>query len=194
MENIPTAVTDADLAEAITDERSVKYSPDGLRLLKAPEELLGNYAIKPGTKVICGEAFDACAVTDITIPDSVTSMGSGAFLCCSSLSSIKIPYGVAIIENRAFMWCLSLASILIPDSVTVIGSYAFRKCRSLKSINIPDSVTSIGKSAFWGCSSLNSIIIPDSVTSIGSGAFVGCYSLSGDTKAEIRRRFGQQPF
>ena len=65
MENILTTVTEADLAEAVTDEYGVKYSPDGLRLLKAPpydlsdcfKDIYGCYAIKPGTKVICDNAF-----------------------------------------------------------------------------------------------------------------------------------------
>lgn len=202
MENLLTTVTKADLAAAVTDERGVKYSPDGLRLLKAPSyELSGNYAIKPGTKIICNGAFRGCTVTGITIPDSVSSIGAGAFMRCSSLSSIIIPdsvtaiggyafrmcrslknvnihYGVKYIGCGAFEMCVSLTNIIIPDGVTSIDMRSFAECRSLTSISIPDSVTSIEGWAFLGCQSLTSISIPDGVTSIGDRAFECCTSLN----------------
>ena len=117
-------------------------------------------------------------VTDLVIPDGVTSIGSYAFSGCSSLTSITIPDSVTSIGNSAFYYCSSLKSITISDSVTSIGNYAFEYCSSLTSITIPDSVTSIGNYAFSGCSSLTSITIPDSVTSIGYSAFSGCSRLN----------------
>ena len=70
------------------------------------------------------------------IPDSVTSIGDGAF-----------------------GGCISLQSVTIPDSVTSIGDGAFGGCKSLQSVTIPDSVTSIGHSAFGRCASLQFIFI-----------------------------------
>ena len=110
-------------------------------------------------------------VTDLIIPDSVTSIGSYAFYDCTSLASITIPDSVTSIGDLAFCGCTSLTSATIGNSVTSIGEYTFCNCTSLTSITIPDSVTSIGGCAFEGCTSLASIIIPDSVTSIGDGAF-----------------------
>ena len=115
--------------------------------------------------------------TSIVIPDSVISVGSGAFEGCSSLTSITMPDSVTSIGNSAFSGCSSLTSITIPDSVTSIGNGAFSGCSRLTSITIPDSVTSIGNSAFWNCSSLTSINVPDSVTSIGKEAFSTCANL-----------------
>ncbi|MDP6417803.1 MAG: leucine-rich repeat protein, partial [Gammaproteobacteria bacterium] len=94
--------------------------------------------------------------TDVTIPNTVTSIGESAF------------NGTA------------LTSVVIPDSVTAIGNNAFRDCNSLTSVVIPNSVTSIGESAFNG-TALTSVAIPDSVTSIGEGAFYG----TGLTSVEI---------
>ena len=92
--------------------------------------------------------FPQASITSVTLPNSVTSIGGGAFVGCSSFRSVTLP-----------------------DSVTSIGKGAFQSCKSLRSVTIPDSVTSIGKGAFYGCSRLRSVTIPDSVISIGNRAF-----------------------
>ncbi len=92
--------------------------------------------------------------TSFTIPNSVTSIGNGAFQYCKSLTSIEIPNSVTSIGDRAFSDCNSLTSIEIPNTVTSIGNYAFRNCISLTSIEIPNTVTSIGDYAFRDCTSL----------------------------------------
>ena len=117
-------------------------------------------------------------VTDLVIPDSVTSIGAYAFYNCSRLTSISIPSGVTSIGYSAFFKCSSLTSISIPSGVTSIGGSAFRDCSSLTSITIPNRVTSIGDFAFKGCSSLTSISIPSGVTSIWAYAFYDCSSLT----------------
>ncbi|WP_444382283.1 leucine-rich repeat protein [Prevotella sp.] len=109
-----------------------------------------------------------------TIPNSVTTIGEGAFKGCHFLTSIKIPNSVTTIGEGAFNGCYSLTSINIPNSVTTIGKLAFNGCYSLTSINIPNSVTTIENRAFIDCKSLTSINIPNSVTTIGESAFACC--------------------
>ena len=120
-------------------------------------------------------------ITDLVIPDGVTSIGYRAFQSCSGLTSITIPNSVTSIGNYAFDECSGLTSVTIPNSVTSIGSGAFYGCSGLTSITIPNSVTSIGNYAFEGCSGLTSITIPNSVTSIGSKMFYGCSGLTSIT-------------
>ena len=94
-------------------------------------------------------------VTDLVIPDSVTSIGWYAFYDCDGLTSVTIG-----------------------DSVTSIGDDAFRGCSGLTSVTIGNGVTSIGDWAFSGCTGLNSVTIGDGVTSIGYAAFDGCDGLT----------------
>ena len=171
IEDLSTEITEDELKEAFIDERGVKYSKDGRKLLEAPKELRGGYSVKEGTRIICNKAFSTCtSLTSIVIPNSVVSIGDGAFSRCSSLSNIVIPNSVVSIGDGAFSNCSSLSNIVIPDSVTAIGNFAFWGCSSLSNIVIPDSVTAIGDYAFYYCS-LSNIVIPDSVTAIGICAF-----------------------
>ena len=232
IEDLSTKATEEELKDAYIDDRGVKYSKDGRKLLKAPTTLSGTYSIKKTTEIICDRAFFDCLnLTSISIPNSVKVIGEWAFAGCSLLSSIDIPNSVISIGNIAFAGCLSLKyisipesviclngnpfgdcegeieclsanfiyeddvlfnkdkseiisfrnqeieSYIIPDSVTSIGDGAFDGCSSLSSIAISDSITSISAWTFDGCSSLRSLVIPDSVTSIGNEAFRGCSSL-----------------
>ncbi|MBR4029671.1 MAG: leucine-rich repeat protein [Alistipes sp.] len=117
-------------------------------------------------------------VTDLIIPDSVTTIGSSSFRYCTSLTSVTIGDSVTTIGDDAFYDCGSLTSVTIGDSVTMIGSSAFRSCESLTSVTIPNSVTTIGDDAFLVCRSLTSVTIGNSVMSIGDSAFSGCSSLT----------------
>ena len=140
-------------------------------------DTLGGYPVTSiGERAFC----DCYSLESVTIPNSVTSIGSYAFSNCD-LTSVVIPDSVTSIGDWAFYHCGNLTSVIIGDSVTSIGNCAFFDCSGLTSVIIGDSVTSIGYSAFSYCYDLTSVVIPDSVTSIGNGAFSDCYSLTSVT-------------
>ena len=117
-------------------------------------------------------------LTDLTIGNTVTTLGDYAFYGCSGLTAITILGSVTSIGSSAFYGCSGLTAITIPGSVTSIGDKAFEGCRGLTAINIPGSVKSIGSSAFSGCSGLTEINIPSSVTKIEFGTFRNCSGLT----------------
>ena len=203
IEYLSTKATEEELKDAYIDDRGVKYSKDGRKLLKSPTTLSGTYSIKKTTEIICDRAFFDCInLTSISVPNSVKNIGEWAFAGCSLLSSIDIPNSVISIGNNAFAGCLSLKYISIPESVICLNGNPFGEwdgeleCLSanfiyeddvlfnkdkseiisfrnqeIESYIIPDSVTSIGDGAFGCCSSLSSLVIPDSVVNIKGNPF-----------------------
>lgn len=148
-------------------------------------------------------SFKNCPfLENIVIPNSVTSIVSGAFNGCSALANITIPdsvtniginafYGTAWYDNQpdGLVYAGKVAydykgtmpndtSIKIKEGTIGIAGGAFAHCDSLTSITIPDSVMHIGASAFYNCTGLTNITIPDSVMSIDVFAFAGCSNLA----------------
>ena len=88
--DMSTKATVEELNEAVIDEFGVKYSKDGRKLLKAPQNLDGTYSVKKGTKIICDMAFyDYSSLSSLVIPDSVTSIGNEAFRGCNFPNDLK---------------------------------------------------------------------------------------------------------
>jgi len=133
-------------------------------------------------------------ITDLVIPNNVTSISNRAFCGCDGLISVTIPNGVTSIGSSAFSDCRGLTSINVPSSVKSIGEHAFYGCCSLTSVTIPNGVTSIEFYTFAGCSSLTSIVLPNSLTSIENSAFEGCNSLVYATIPNDVTRIGSCAF
>ncbi len=120
----------------------------------------------------------------LSIPQSVTEIGQGAFKGCSSLVGITVPGGVKTIADSAFANLDSLEKAVLSEGIISIGNNAFHSCTALKSVTLPPSVTSVGDCAFHSCSALESIYIPLSVETIGSFAFEWCHALTIYAQAE----------
>ncbi len=119
----------------------------GKNLFNVNYELKGKFTIKDGTKVIAGEAFSGCNISDVIFPDSVEIIGYGAFSGCRELTNVNIGKGVKKIGAYAFDSSY-IKSVTIPDGVESIGARAFYTCNYLDSVEIPASVSEIGEAAF----------------------------------------------
>ena len=119
-------------------------------------------------------------ITNVTISDGVTSIGSYAFCYCS-VKSITLPFGLKHIGASAFFYCPNIQQINIPDSVEYIDPYAFSCCKGLHTVQLPASLTLISEELFAECDNLRNLSIPDTVTEIGANAFSKCteFSLTG---------------
>jgi uncharacterized repeat protein (TIGR02543 family) len=116
-------------------------------------------------------------MVSISIPETVTSIGSYAFYGRGNLTQITLPEGLTSLGGASFMYCLKLTSIVIPGGVTQIGGETFSDCEKLASVTLPAGLESIGNYAFWGCGSLTGITLPEGLKSIGGLAFANCGSL-----------------
>lgn len=126
----------------------------------------------------------------ITIPESVSTIGSGVFASNASITSVTIPAYVTGMGDQAFYNCTSLTSVTIEGGISAVPTQAFYNCTSLSSVTIPSSVTSIGSQAFAECGSLTGITIPASVTGIGTDAFTGCTRMASISVASGNGAYG----
>ncbi len=145
--------------------------------------------------------------SEYAIPNSVTSIGYGAFYACTSLANITIPSSVTSIGDHAFYNCTSLTSIEVSDNnknYSSLDGVLFNKDKSElitypvgktdSEYAIPNSVTSVDSYTFDKCISLTSVTIGNSVTSIGEYTFLGCTSLTSVTIPDSVTSIGRYAF
>lgn len=114
----------------------------------------------------------------------------------TALTSITMPDGLASIGTDALKQKEGLTEIVLPSTIRQIGSGAFSGCTNLKKVSlypsqavrtsraVADEEGSVGDQAFYGCSSLESVALPPTTTSVGAQAFYGCTSLAEITGAD----------
>ena len=128
-------------------------------------------------------------LTNLVVPEGVTSIGSNAFYGCRGLTSITLPSSLTSIRDDAFRGCSGLTEVDLSKctSLTSIGWSAFDGCSGLTEVDLSNctSLISIESYAFYVCSGLTGkLVIPEGVTSIGERAFFGC---SGLTEVDLSK-------
>ena len=127
-------------------------------------------------------------VTDLVIPEGVTSIGEFAFLGCS-LNSVTIPTTLKTLGPWA-LCCTDMTAVHISDlrawcdiqfgaesNPLINANHLFLNGEEVKELEYPKGFVSVNES-FHGCTGLTSVTLPSSVTSIGSFAFMGCTNLT----------------
>ena len=118
------------------------------------------YLLENAASITLDDVNDLKALTELTIPDNVESIGSYALAHCTKLTSVKISTGVKSIGGNAF-YNSGLTSVEIPEGVESIDNFAFSYCKSLTSMTIGRGVTRIGVYVFSGCSALGNVTFND---------------------------------
>lgn len=156
---------------------NVMYKRNPLSLFFVPRSVSGSIEVYPGITTIPSSAFQSCKITEVIIPESVTTIKDGAFNNCVWLGNVVMGSRVSSIERDAFSSCSSLQEIEFPASLRTIGNSAFSSCNRLSKITLNNGLKKIGSYAFSFCSSLSSVTLPSSLDLIEEKAFYYCESL-----------------
>jgi uncharacterized repeat protein (TIGR02543 family) len=142
------------------------------------------------TGVAAGALSNSPSLASVSIPITVTNIGSGAFAYCGALTSITVATGNTHYKSDSSGVLLDAAGVTLiqapgalsgsyslPAGVTAIAASAFVDCVLMTSVVLPAGLTSIANGAFDGCTGLTAVSLPASLTSLGNGAFFGCSNL-----------------
>lgn len=145
--------------------------------------------------------YENSSITEVIIPNGVTTIPSRAFYNCKQLTSVIIPDTVTEIGSQCFYSCTSLRKIYFPNHLSTLNSEVLRNCQALKKVKFSNSLTQINSSAcrdlftilkidlgntqiqtintyvFSYCKTLKKIILPETLTKIDSYSFRYCSQL-----------------
>ncbi len=141
---------------------------------------------------IGNSAFTNTPITSVTVPESVTSLGTNVFQNCKSLTEAYLPGSVTTPGAGTFYGCTELRHVTLSEGMTTVSQNMFRDCNNLEkivaageesegetvSVKLPSTVKTIGTWTFTNCKKITSAEIPANVTSLGSNTFDGCSSLA----------------
>lgn len=94
---------------------------------------------------------------EIKIPDSVETIGNGAFYECRDLERIALPSALQTLSSVTFYNCTALSEVTFPASLKTIESSAFSGCRNLSKVKLPASLKAIQSSVFHLCINLKTV-------------------------------------
>ena len=135
-----------------------------------------------GTKA---EIVSATLTGNVIFPTSlggktVTSIADNAF-AFNEVSGVTLPNTLKTIGDGAFQYCPNLVQVVLPSSVTEIGQCSFEGCTGLKQFTLTGNITKIPERAFFGCTSLFGVYTCDNVKTVDPFAFYQCTKLDSST-------------
>ncbi|MBQ9151163.1 MAG: leucine-rich repeat protein, partial [Clostridia bacterium] len=144
----------------------------------------------PVTVIGEGAFADLTSLRAVSVPDTVTAIGIGAFAGCDGMTSLRTPvftchtapwfgalFGAASYDANGSAVPVSLATLVLTAGEE-IPDYAFYACRGLEVVSLPETLREIGAFAFYGCQSLAYITAGQTaLTAVGERAFSGCAAL-----------------
>lgn len=118
----------------------------------------------------------------------ITAIGNFAF-CNSEIESAELPDTIESIGKGAFIHCYNLKSIVLPKKLKVLSASLFQHCESLEELHIPDGVERVEDSVFFGCGSLNKLTFPKSISYISEWIFADELSDDEDDDEDNKNRY-----
>ena len=171
----------------------------GPRLFEACAKLT-KVEFESGTRIeeIPARTFYNTALTEFTIPKSVTVIGEYAFYGNEDLNDLKLEAGGAItsIASNAFYRVGAISPDVVSDIIknATVGSSTFSGAKISGVVTIPNGVSTIGSTMFQNNAAITKVILSDTVTAIGNNAFQGCTSLKEVVMSKNITSIGQYAF
>jgi len=185
-----TSINVSNANKFYSSENGVLFNKSKTELIRYPSNKTDSSYTVPNSVISIGKgAFDSCGLANIIIPDSVASIGARAFINTTWYD--KQPDGVFYAGKVVCGYKGDIPDntvILIKSGTIGIAEGAFEltyeeaQNSGMIGVSIPNTVTNIGNRAFFSCSELKSVTIPKSVVSIGEQAFGYWASLDYDEK------------
>lgn len=205
-----SSLEEIDLSKVEIIERETFYGCTSLKAAVLTSAVkIGDYAFSdcsslafvsvPKVETIGESAFGrnstdgaAPAIESLVLPETLVSLGDGAFLGCEGLITVTLPSSLEKIGDYVFSYCVRLVKVNMPSSIKSIGKYSFVGCEALSSIDLKD-VETIAEFAFYGCEALNDIDLT-AVKTIGEGSFAGAYLYNAEITADNLTEIGIYAF
>ena len=119
--------------------------------------------------------YGMSGLTDVNIPESVTTIGDQAFANCGGIT--ELTWNAVECSTKGNMPTNNIEHVTIGNKVKTLP-FGFLSGSKITVVTIPESIIKIGNNAFYGCSGLTSVTIPENVDSIGGQAFAGCSNIT----------------